>query len=99
MSIYFQQILAKKLPFHLKQNKIANRRLGNRGATAILKETTKQDINLDTYFQTLLQANPKIFLEAVEMLRKVTFEGVFTEAGILPEWMEQGRQQGAMKIA
>ena len=28
------------------------------------------------------------------MARRPTFEEVFTEAGIIPRWLEQGREQG-----
>ena len=31
--------------------------------------------------------------------RRETFEEVFTEAGLIPEWMERGRVQGVEKTA
>jgi predicted transposase YdaD len=48
---------------------------------------------IDAYFNVVLKANPKTFLE-VHKMRTATFEEVFTEAGIIPEWLERGRVQG-----
>jgi predicted transposase/invertase (TIGR01784 family) len=42
----------------------------------------------------LLRGNPETFLEVQNMARRPTFEEVFTEAGLIPEWMERGRKQG-----
>jgi hypothetical protein len=60
---------------------------------AILEESRKYREEIDAYMDVILYANPKIFLE-VHKMRKETFEEVFTEAGIIPEWMERGRVQG-----
>jgi len=43
----------------------------------------------------ILRAGPEIFLEAQNMAKRtVTFEEVFTRAGIIPEWIERGREHG-----
>jgi ribosomal protein RSM22 (predicted rRNA methylase) len=62
--------------------------LETEGASAILEEGVKQDMALDAYLHTLLQANYKSFWEASEMLKKETFEEFFTKVGIIPEWSE-----------
>ena len=68
------------------------------GANAIFEERKKwtDKAPLDAYLDVLLRANPEIFLEAGNMRKKArrSFEEVFTEAGIIPEWIEQGREQG-----
>jgi len=51
------------------------------------------------YLDVLLHANPRIFMEAKTMAtktrkRKQTFEEVFTEAGIIPEWIARGKAEG-----
>jgi len=56
--------------------------------------------SLSAYLDVLLRANPKAFMEARNMAkrkRSPTFEEVFTEAGIIPEWIERGRVQGLEK--
>ncbi|AEF84669.1 hypothetical protein TREPR_3179 [Treponema primitia ZAS-2] len=68
-------------------------------AHAILREDVTQDIGLDAYLQILYQANSKSFWEATEMPKKETFEEFFTKVGLIPEWLERGREQGAIKIA
>ena len=45
------------------------------------------------YFEVLLRANPEIFLEVYKM-GTATFEEIFTEAGIIPRWIEQGIEKG-----
>ena len=45
------------------------------------------------YFEILLRANPEIFLEVYRM-ETATFEEVFTEAGIIPQWIERGIERG-----
>jgi len=52
-----------------------------------------QKLYPDAYFDVLLRANPKTFME-VSKMHTATFEEVFTEAGIIPEWLERGRKQG-----
>jgi predicted transposase/invertase (TIGR01784 family) len=43
----------------------------------------------------ILRANPRVFVEVQTMAkRRETLEEVFTEAGLIPEWMERGRKQG-----
>ena len=65
-------------------------------AEAILRkeQTLPQEIQFDAYMDIILRANPETFLEVQKMARRKTFEEVFTEAGIIPEWMERGRVQG-----
>jgi len=54
--------------------------------------------NLDAYFEVILKANPKTFLEVLSMADgRMTFEEVFTEAGIIPQWIEQGIEKGIEK--
>jgi hypothetical protein len=71
-----------------------------RAANAILKEGQKR-VNktpLDAYLDIVLRANPETFLEANTMAgRRPTFEEVFTRAGIIPEWIERGMEQGIEK--
>jgi hypothetical protein len=48
----------------------------------------------------LLRANSEAFLEAWNMANGTrTFEEVFTEAGIIPQWIEQGEEKKALAIA
>ncbi|MCL2319124.1 MAG: hypothetical protein FWC45_03485 [Treponema sp.] len=54
----------------------------------------RRKTRLDAYFDVILRANPKTFLEVTEMARRKTFEEVFTEAGIIPQWIEQGVEKG-----
>ena len=51
---------------------------------------------MDAYFDVLVKENPEAFLEARNMAKRKrkTFEEVFTEAGLIPEWLERGRIQG-----
>jgi hypothetical protein len=51
---------------------------------------------LGAYLYMLSKANPKAFLEAENMAKRKreTFEEVFTRAGLIPEWIERGREQG-----
>jgi hypothetical protein len=50
---------------------------------------------MDAYMDVLLRANSEAFLEVWNMAKgKRTFEEVFTEAGIIPQWIEQGIEQG-----
>jgi hypothetical protein len=62
---------------------------------AILEESWKRRHRegMNAYLDVIFRANPKTFLE-VHKMRTATFEEVFTEAGIIPEWMERGRVQG-----
>jgi len=68
---------------------------------AIVDEERKlgREINLDAYMDVVIRANPEFFLEVHTMTKKNkrTFEEVFTEAGLIPEWMERGRVQGVEK--
>ena len=46
-----------------------------------------------TYFEVLLRANPKTFLE-VYKTETAAFEEVYTKAGIIPQWVEKGIEKG-----
>jgi hypothetical protein len=64
-------------------------------ANVILEEGQKrgEETPLDAYLDVLARANPKIFAEVQIMgtrKRRPSFEEVFTEAGIIPEWKRQG---------
>jgi hypothetical protein len=49
---------------------------------------------MSAYLDVLLRANPQTFLEAWKMANgTATFEEVFTEAGIIPQWIERGIKQ------
>jgi hypothetical protein len=68
------------------------------GAASIILEAGKeavQAVPLSAYLDVLLRANPRAFLEAWNMANNTaTFEEVFTEAGIIPQWIERGVEQG-----
>jgi hypothetical protein len=52
------------------------------------------------YLDVLLRANPRAFMEAWSMANHTpTFEEVFTEAGIIPQWIDRGIEQGKCAIA
>jgi hypothetical protein len=58
------------------------------------------DAPMSAYMDVLLRANPRAFMEAWNMAKsKRTFEEVFTEAGIIPQWIERGKEQGKKEIA
>jgi hypothetical protein len=66
-------------------------------ARAILEagKGTVGEAPMSAYLDVLLRANSEAFLEAWNMAKgKRTFEEVFTEAGIIPQWIEQGLEQG-----
>jgi hypothetical protein len=69
-----------------------------RGAARTILEERKEvarEAPLSAYMDVLLRANPEAFLEAWNMANsKRTFEEVFTEAGIIPQWIEQGKEEG-----
>jgi hypothetical protein len=69
--------------------------LEGRGMSAILEAGRKRSPSesIDAYLDVILRANPKTLLE-VNNMKAATFEEVFTEAGIIPEWIERGRKQG-----
>jgi predicted transposase YdaD len=54
--------------------------------------------SMDAYWNVVIRANPRVFLEryneAKNNGRKGDIEEIFTEAGIIPEWIERGREQG-----
>jgi hypothetical protein len=66
-------------------------------AASIILEAEKgaaREVPLSAYMDVLLRANPEAFMEAWKMgNRKRTFEEVFTEAGIIPEWIERGKKE------
>jgi len=67
-----------------------------RNAGAILEAGKRQvgKIAMAAYLDVLIRANPEIFMEVKTMPTKTkkrrTFEEVFTEAGIIPEWISRG---------
>jgi hypothetical protein len=68
------------------------------GAAYSILEAGKEaarEAPLSAYLDVLLRANPLAFLEAWKMAHDTaTFEEVFTEAGIIPQWVERGIEQG-----
>jgi predicted transposase/invertase (TIGR01784 family) len=71
-------------------------------ADAIIKESENRTerVSLSAYFSILLDTNPDIFKELQNMavrIKRRTFEEVFTEAGIIPEWMERGFKKGIVQ--
>jgi hypothetical protein len=68
--------------------------LESSAAKAILKVGKEmiQEAPVSAYLDVLLRANPQTFLEAWKMANSTaTFEEVFTEAGIIPQWIERGK--------
>jgi hypothetical protein len=58
-------------------------------------KATARETPMSAYLDVLLRANPRAFLEAWTMANDTaTFEEVFTEAGIIPQWIERGIEQG-----
>jgi hypothetical protein len=68
------------------------------GAASAILEAGKGAIPeapLSAYLDVLLRANSRAFLEAWKMANgTATFEEVFTEAGIIPQWIERGIERG-----
>lgn len=59
------------------------------------RERIRGKTPLGAYYDAILRANPKVFLEAIKMSDDtMTLEDVLTETGILPKWLEQGREKG-----
>jgi hypothetical protein len=91
-----QVIESKKLP--VNENpwlKSLTNDLESQDRDAILEEgwKRKHKKQMAAYLDVIFRANPKAFMEVYKM-RAATFEEVFTEAGIIPEWMEWGRVEG-----
>ena len=67
-------------------------------AGSIIDEMQKcgNKASLRAYLEVLSRANPEAFLEAGNMVRRKrkTFEEVYTENGVIPGYIEQGRVQG-----
>ena len=71
-------------------------------ARAILEESRKRihETNLDAYLEVILKANPRTFLEVRKMSdANMTFEEVFTQAGVIPQWIEKGIEKGKEEVA
>ena len=75
-----------------------------RNADAILKAGMDRSgkAAMNAYLDVLLRSNPKIFMEVHTMAtktrtRKKTFEEVFTEAGLLPQWNAEAEAKGKVK--
>jgi hypothetical protein len=68
---------------------------------SILREGKKWEgkVRADAYFDAVLHGNPETFEEVIRMGKKLTLEDVLTEAGILPRWVEKGRQEGKEMVA
>jgi hypothetical protein len=98
-----QIIETKRLP--AKENlwlKSLTNDLERETARAILeaRKETVREAPLSAYLDVLLRANSEAFLEALNMANGTrTFEEVFTEAGIIPQWIERGLEQGEEKKA
>jgi len=97
-----QIVVSRELP---EEENIFLRALTNKlkadSLETILKAQEKLEsaIRLDAYFNAVIQENPKAFLEVQNMARRSpTFEEVFTEAGIIPKWIEQGIEQAEEKF-
>jgi hypothetical protein len=60
----------------------------------IFTEGKKYDIAMDAYLEVVIRAYRKQFREVDEMSRYPTLDEIFTEAGYIPKWLEQGREQG-----
>jgi hypothetical protein len=104
-----QIIETKKLgsgkPFSPSENwllKDLDRDLDREEASIIL-EKSKVLINttpLDAYLYMLIQANPKVFEEAIAMSDDtMTVEDVLMRTGILPKWINRGREEGREEVA
>jgi hypothetical protein len=63
------------------------------GAGVIVEAGSKQEVYSGTYLNVLIRANPEAFLE-VQTMARPTFEEVFTKAGLIPRWIEQGLERG-----
>jgi len=102
--IPIQIIETKRLPE--KENlwlEMLKEGLNKSKAQIIVDEERKlgRKVNLDAYMDVVIRANPRAFMEVETMAkkRKETFEEVFTEAGLIPEWMERGRVQEKERTA
>jgi hypothetical protein len=73
------------------------------GAAGVILEAGKgaaRKAAVSAYLDVVVRANPEVFLEAWSMANGTkTFEEVFTEAGIIPQWIEQGEEKKALAIA
>jgi len=56
-------------------------------------------IGLEAYLYTVITANPEAFLEARETTEAGVLEYSLMQAGIIPEWIEHGREQGVETVA
>jgi hypothetical protein len=69
--------------------------LESSAASVILEAGKGTERELSADLDVLLRANPEAFMEAWNMANRTkTFEEVFTEAGIIPQWIERGIEQG-----
>ena len=75
--------------------------LQDRRYDAIVELTAQRKASLPSgaYLAALALANPRLFVEVGTMATKTrkkakTFEEIFTEAGIIPEWINRGRVEG-----
>ncbi|MCL2762758.1 MAG: hypothetical protein FWD36_06085 [Treponema sp.] len=77
-------------------------------ASAILEARKQRNPPLDAYFDVVLRANLKTFLEVFNMreatleevfvdaymMEPARFENLFTKAGVIPKWVGVGRAEG-----
>lgn len=97
-----QIIESRKL---LPQNNLWLKSLGkgleSAEADGILKvgREQKNRIPVDAYFDAVFHANPKTFQEVLSMTNNaLTFEDVLMEAGFIPKWLDQGREEVARNL-
>ena len=58
--------------------------------------TNDPGVEFGIYLDVISKANSTVFKEAYRM-NTATFQEVFTEAGIIPEWMARGEAKGIVK--
>ncbi|MDR1635911.1 MAG: hypothetical protein LBR93_01105 [Treponema sp.] len=69
---------------------------------SIVREGRKpgRGIAADAYLDAVFHGNTETFREVIQMgKRKVTFEEMLMEEGILPKWIEKGREEGREMVA
>ena len=66
--------------------------------SVILRASEKQGAGapLDAYIDIILRANPKALTEVYGMEFEV-YDKIFKDAGIVPKWVVQGREQGIVQ--
>ena len=54
---------------------------------------------LEAYLYVVITENPRAFLEARETDEVEKFDNALTEAGLIPDWLERGREESLVKVA